>query len=142
MPCYSPLIAWRAKHINPSGKTSLVFNQRDAAQPDDPVQLPCGQCIGCRLEKSRQWAMRIAHESSLYDQNCFLTLTFSDEHLPQNLSVSKRDLQLFMKRLRKHFAPRKIRFFQCGEYGELNMRPHYHSILFNVDFPDKYLWRE
>lgn len=104
--------------------------------------MPCGKCIGCRLEYSRQWAIRCVHEASLWEDNCFLTLTYSDENLPENGSLSKgqgSDFQLFMKRLRKKFGE-GIRFFQCGEYGEQNFRPHHHACLFNFDFPDKVLW--
>lgn len=56
-------------------------------------------------------------------------------------SLDVRDFQLFMKRLRKKFSKQKIRFFHCGEYGDKYNRPHYHSALFNFDFPDKELWR-
>lgn len=97
---------------------------------------PCGQCIGCRLERSRQWAIRCVHEASLYDQNCTLTLTYDDEHLPENGSLHYRDAQLFFKRLRKKYG-RNIRFYLGGEYGETTKRPHYHIALFNFDFADK-----
>ncbi|MDO5343060.1 MAG: replication initiation protein [Bacteroidia bacterium] len=100
-----------------------------------PVKIPCGQCIGCRLEKSRQWAMRCVCESSLWDYNIFLTLTYDNEHLPADLSLHKDHLQKFMKRLRKEFGD-GIRFYACGEYGNLNERPHYHLILFNFRLLD------
>lgn len=80
------------------------------------------------------------HEASQHKANCFLTLTFNDEHLPLTNSVDKRDLQLFMKRLRKRLRV-PVRFFACGEYGTKNYRPHYHMILFGYDFPDKKPWR-
>ena len=86
------------------------------------------------------WAIRITHESQLYDVNWFVTLTYRDESLPQWRSLEYRDFQLFMKRLRKHLHPRKVRFFHSGEYGESTGRPHYHVILFGVDFDDKYHW--
>lgn len=79
------------------------------------------------------------HEASLHEDNCFLTLTYNDENLPDNNSLELRAFQLFIKRLRKRFGP-NIRFFHCGEYGELSGRPHYHAILFNFDFPDKVLY--
>jgi len=101
-----------------------------------PLDVPCGQCIGCRLERSRQWAIRCVHEASLYEKNCFITLTYSPENMPKDSSLVKRDFQLFMKKLRKRFGSR-IRFFHCGEYGDLGGRPHYHACLFNFDFPDK-----
>lgn len=138
MPCYSPLRAWRGTR-QASGKRSVVFNERDAAIPGK-LELPCGQCIGCRLERSRQWAMRCLHESELYLENCFITLTYDEAHLPKDGSLDVRDFQLFMKRLRKAYPNRRIRFFHCGEYGEKFGRPHYHACLFNFDFKDKVLY--
>lgn len=136
MACYHPLKGYRSKERNPSGKRSIVFNAKEGFH-DLPVDLPCGQCIGCRLERSRQWAIRCVHEASLYDDNCFLTLTYSDEHLPPGGSVVVEHFQKFMKRLRFEFADRRIRFFHCGEYGDQFGRPHYHACLFNFDFADK-----
>lgn len=106
------------------------------------MELPCGQCHGCRLERSRQWAMRCVHEAQMHENNSFITLTFDDEHLfkrkvPSSLDV--RDFQLFMKRLREKIKPIKIRFFHCGEYGDKTNRPHYHAIIFGFDFPDREL---
>lgn len=101
------------------------------------LYLPCGQCVGCRLERSRQWAMRCMHEASLYKRNCFITLTYRDDCLPANGSLNYRDFQLFMKRLRKSFPNSRIRFYMCGEYGEDFNRPHFHACLFNFDFEDK-----
>lgn len=107
---------------------------------DMPVTVPCGRCIGCRLAKSRQWAVRCVHEASLYNNNCFITLTYSEKYLPKDGSLDKRAFVLFMKRLRKKFGS-KIRFFMCGEYGEQLQRPHYHACLFNFDFEDKYHYK-
>jgi len=146
MPCYHPIDAWRK---NGGG---ITFNMRDGFI-DRPVTIACGQCIGCRLERSRQWAVRCMHEASLHEDNCFITLTYSDEYLPRAIdvetgeigagvlpSLNKRDMQLFMKRLRKEFSHVKIRFLQCGEYGSQTGRPHHHALLFCFDFPDKYLF--
>lgn len=141
MPCYHPLSAWRGPFLK-SGKRSVVFKRNDADAALEPfeLKLPCGQCVGCRLERSRQWAIRCMHEASLYDRNCFLTLTFDRAHLPVDGSLSVRTFQLFMKKLRRAYAGSNIRFFHCGEYGERLGRPHYHACIFNFDFPDKYLW--
>lgn len=79
------------------------------------------------------------HESSLYDENAFVTLTYSDDHLPPGGSLDKVAFQLFMKRLRKRIG-QPVRFFHCGEYGERSGRPHYHALLFGYDFPDKKPW--
>ncbi len=106
------------------------------------IQLPCGQCIGCRLEYSRQWAIRCTHEASMHLHNCFITLTYDEQHLPKNGTLIVKDYQDFMKRLRHSVKPKKIRFFHCGEYGEKNGRPHYHACIFNHDFEDKTLFRK
>nr|QXN72778.1 MAG: replication initiator protein [Microvirus sp.] len=148
MPCYHPLKGFRSRTVNSSGKRSIVFNESEGFK-DLPVQLPCGRCIGCRLERSRKWAVRCVHEMSLYEDNCFITLTYSPENYPPDGSLQVKHFQDFMKRLRSWWTskqralsvPRrlrgKIRFFHCGEYGEKFFRPHYHAILFNFDFPDK-----
>lgn len=105
----------------------------------NPLSLPCGQCIGCRLDRAQQWAIRCYHEASMYQHNAFITLTYDNTHIPTNHSLAIREWQLFMKKLRKHFAPSKIRFFACGEYGPQTLRPHYHALLFNCYFPDQKL---
>ena len=94
--------------------------------------VPCGKCKECLQEKSKEWAFRIMDEASLNVHNSFITLTYNDEHLPPNESVVKRDIQLFLKRLRKQLAKDdiRIRYFCCGEYGDLKGRPHYHMIIF------------
>ena len=93
--------------------------------------------MGCRLDRSQQWGIRCLHESKMHKENSYLTLTFSDEHLPIDYSVSTRDMQLFMKRLRKSIAPKTVRFYLGAEYGDQLLRPHYHIILFGHDFSDK-----
>lgn len=150
MACYHPLQAWYSRvgvHAG-SGKRIVVFKP-DLGDPETAMLLPCGHCIGCRLEKSRQWAIRCLHEASLHENNCFVTLTYSDENLRHVVdrntgellpTLYKRDFTLFMKRLRKRFG-NGIRFFMCGEYGEKFFRPHYHAILFNHDFSDKQLFK-
>lgn len=100
---------------------------------------PCGSCIGCRLEYSRQWAVRMICESKMHKENSFITLTYNNDNLPQSGSVDRKELQDFMKRLRRKVEPKKIRFYGAGEYGENFGRPHYHICLFGYDFPDKIL---
>lgn len=139
MPCYSPLSGWYSRHVNASGKRSVVFNPSHGFH-DLPVTVPCGQCIGCRLERSRQWALRCMNEASLHDENCFITVTYDDDHIPALGSLRKADFQKFMKRLRKHFPERKVRYYHAGEYGDRTGRPHYHACLFGFDFPDKVAW--
>lgn len=139
MACFGPLAAWYGKEINPAtGKRRLVFKKQDAAFPAK-VMLPCGRCSGCRLESSRQWAMRCMHEKKLHSMSSFLTLTYDDNHLPEDGSLSIPELQRFLKRLR-HLTGDGLRFYACGEYGETTLRPHYHVLLLNYDFDDRKRW--
>jgi len=103
------------------------------------LQVPCGSCVGCLLERSRQWAVRCLHESQLHSVSSFITLTYDDDHLRQ-LSLDYSDFQLFLRRLRR--AKGAVRFFMCGEYGDELGRPHFHACLFGVDFPDRQLFKE
>lgn len=138
MPCYKPLRAWQRHLPGSTGKKPVSFTQKDFSE-GSRIQLPCGQCIGCRLERSRQWAVRITHEASLQDHNAFLTLTYKET--PPGDSLNLYDITTFLKRLRKAISPLRIRFFQCGEYGSKGGRPHHHVCLFGYDFPDRWLWK-
>lgn len=129
VPCYHPLEAWQC------ADGSIVFSEKKAHGDGRRLDLPCGRCVGCRLERSRQWAARCVHESRSHDRNSFVTLTYSDGHLPPGGSLHYPDFQRFMKRLRKQFG-KGVRFYMCGEYGEELDRPHYHVCLFGVDFSD------
>jgi len=163
MACLQPLRGFRSRRLTEKGKRGIVFHAKDGFV-DLPVVLRCGRCISCRLERSRQWAMRCVHEASLHDENVFLTLTFCDKYLEPSGSLVKSDFQRFMKRLRKFVENRgegrRIRFYHAGEYGELCSdckasrlrcmcnrfrvsigRPHHHVIIFGMDFSDKVLWK-
>lgn len=136
MACYHPLQAFQCVD------GSVVFQERAGRDSIRTLALPCGRCVGCRLERSRQWAIRCVNESSLQEDNCFITLTYRPEDLPEFASLRYRDFQLFMKRLRKAAPGRRIRFFMCGEYGENFGRPHFHACLFGFNFPDRIFDRE
>lgn len=137
MPCYHPIDGWRA-----ADGSGITFN-RQAAFVDLPVTVACGRCIGCRLEYSRQWAIRCVHENQMHTRSCFLTLTYAPENLPQPEYPTLRleDFQKFMKRLRKKYGS-GIRFFHCGEYGDQTQRPHYHALIFGWRPGDLKLWRQ
>lgn len=142
MPCYHPRSVYRSDEVHPTtGKPKIKFYKMFEPERPDSFFLPCGQCIGCRLEHSRQVAIRAVHEASLHQQNCFITLTYKDSCLPFNNSLDYTAGPLFMKRLRKHFGS-GIRAYGCAEYGEEFARPHYHLLLFNFDFPDKTPWKK
>lgn len=134
MDCYHPLRAWQR------GAAAPVFS----CPPGTGyrvLSLPCGQCVGCRLAHSREWAVRCVHESKLHAENCMLTLTYSDGCLPADLSLNHSHFQLFMKRFREKVAPARIRFYMCGEYGEKGSRPHYHAIVFGFNPIDRVYFR-
>lgn len=109
------------------------------------LELPCGKCIGCKLDRARMWSVRIVHEAQFFDSNLFLTLTYDREHLAPSWSLEYPDFSGFMKRLRKRVVGvglcpngrKSIRFFCAGEYGGQSGRPHFHCILFNCFFPDQ-----
>lgn len=145
MGCDFPATAYRSTEFGPTGKRLLTFNPMKALDSaTGGFELPCNVCTGCRLERSRQWAVRMMHEAHLHEFNCFLTLTYDKQNVPTNNSLDLPALQDFMKRLRSHcdyHYQNKIRFFACGEYGDETLRPHYHLIIFNHDFPDKKLFQ-
>lgn len=105
------------------------------------LSLPCGQCVGCRLDRSVNWAIRVMHESQMHESSCFVTLTYDDSHIPYGGVLHYRHFQLFMKKLRRRLGV-PVRFFMCGEYGDKLWRPHYHAALFGVSFGDRYPWRK
>lgn len=126
----------------------------------DVVPVPCGHCLGCRLDRSKYWAERMlleyaTHRDGIPDKSAlFVTLTYDDDHVPfvrchdgvMRHNLDPRDPQLFIKRLRKFYDTRfdrKLRFYLCGEYGSTTFRPHYHMILFGAtiaDFPDAFVY--
>lgn len=129
MSCFMPLDGWMGRKANDSGKYPVVFSLHDGWS-DRPVSLPCGKCLGCLADKARAWSVRCYHESTQHDQNCFVTLTYNDEHCPDQ--VNKKDLQDLFKRLRNEGL--RFRYFACGEYGGRFGRPHYHVLFFGQDF--------
>ena len=160
MSCYHPLTAFQLGINSETGKKRLAVVKGD---PDiyehsgkiytEKLKLPCGQCVGCRLDYAREWANRIMLEKQYYpDEECFfLTLTYNDEHLPLAYDcdpdtgelhgcvtspLNPDDLRRFWMRLRKRFSDCDIRYYACGEYGDLHYRPHYHAIVFGLRLVD------
>lgn len=128
------------RNVNPVGKPFYEFDT-----------IPCGRCIGCRLQRRKQWADRAVLELPYHDSNLFITLTYDDDHLPyakgyandgsilMTPTLVKKDLQNFWKNLRRAFPEQKIRYLACGEYGtsvEHTHRSHYHAIVFGLSLPD------
>lgn len=165
MPCPNPSQAYFT--IRSDGKKDIKFSnvlgrmfREGVKMPDGTMSVPCGQCMFCRLERSREVALRCVHESRMFEDNCFITLTYNDEKLKElcpltegGYSLVRKHVQDFMKRLRIKFCrgffydlglrkglfyqSKNIRAFGCGEYGERNGRPHFHLCLFNCRFPDR-----
>ena len=122
----------RPQHWGDATLTDIVKKQLGPA-----LHRNCRTCQECRWMQTREAALRCVLEASLHDENAFITLTYDKEHLPADNSLSRTDWQLFMKKLRKHFEPKTLRYYMAGEYGEQNGRPHYHALLFGVNFDDK-----
>ena len=121
--CIYPLTAYKPA----SGQVTFKRDHRTLEQ----IQLPCGQCVTCRLERTRQWAVRITHEAQLHEHNYFGTFTYNEGHCPD--SLIHKHFQDFLKRLRKR---QQVRYFMCGEYGDIHGRPHFHAALFGLQIPD------
>lgn len=161
MSCYHPLSAYELTGVRTeNGKALIVFNASEISGPYNEVTLPCGKCIGCRLDKSRDWALRCVHEQQTMEEDgydsCFITCTYDEDHY--DVSLCKEDFPAFIKRLRsfnermvwsdtkREYIARTtqkkspIRYFQCGEYGEKKQRRHHHAAIFGFDFPDKDLY--
>ena len=160
MPCYRPLKAYKMlNEYTKNGKNVIEFQKEKAGKKAyEKVTLACGQCIGCKIDRSASWAIRCVHEAQLYSENSFITLTFNDKNINQTQTLMKVDFQKFMKRLRKHEKGKRIRYFHCGEYGQIcgncgkskpiclqsNCktwdpvlgRPHHHACLFGHSFND------
>lgn len=157
---------WKKGRYTDKGKKILTFkspglhkNKWGELIPDpdwEVIEAPCGQCIGCRLDYSRQWAIRITKEAEQWPQSWFVTLTYDQENLPWVDTVNTetgelvlgnplfpKHLTKFMKDLRDHwryhYNHQNIRFFACGEYGEKYQRPHYHICLLNMPIPEELL---
>lgn len=99
------------------------------------LTVPCGRCYACRNRKRSEWILRLKHHLQFYPRAYMITLTYNDEHLPMKDGqpcFRYRDVQLFMKRLRKRFTGQKLSYFVVGEFGDKFGRPHYHLLLFNL----------
>lgn len=93
----------------------------------------CRKCSECLQVRANEWALRGYFELAQHGNNCFITLTYKNNPI----HLIKKDMQDFIKRLRKKIDPLKIKYFSCGEYGDRNLRPHFHIIIFGYDFRDK-----
>lgn len=107
------------------GKIYVRVRHKDGTA--EKIFVPCGKCIECERQRANDFARRCVDEASLYKDCCVVTLTYNSDHLPDGESLCRRDVQLFLKRLRKRHD---VRYFGCGEYGSKKGRPHYHLLIF------------
>lgn len=157
MSCYHPLVAFPSGSIGDNGKEKYVIKKAyllshslDEVYSSNGILIPCGHCLGCRLDYARKWADRMMLELETSKKAVFLTLTYDNEHchwteyddfgLGVYGTLDKKDCQDFMKRLRQHclrdLGIEKIRFYLAGEYGDQTLRPHYHAIIFGLGLCD------
>jgi hypothetical protein len=136
MPCTEPLSCW-VHGTTENGKDKYVF--RNPGTGAEEQKVPCGKCLSCLIDKSKEWATRGFHESQCHLENCFITLTYNDQHLPEHSTLVKEHLTRFIKRLRERIKPIQIKFLAAGEYGsaENTHRPHYHLCIFGFAPMDK-----
>lgn len=144
MKCLFPLSALRSTKINPAtGKKPVILSSNPKeGYTDQKLDLPCGKCLHCRINRTREWAIRASHEAALYpaDQNHFVLLTYNDENLPADGGLNKIHVKKFLDRLRADAAWKGIkspRTFGCGEYGSKTSRPHYHINIFGLPLDDR-----
>lgn len=145
MSCLKPLKAWYVDgETTKNGKMKIYFDKNKALAKGlyiHELQLPCGQCMECRLRRRRDWALRLMAEKKYWPHSYFITLTYDEEHLHrvptldketgeiiEISTLDKKDMQDFLKRYRYYFG--KIKFYQGGEYGETSSRAHHHLIVF------------
>lgn len=150
MSCFHPVDAWRVEN-----ETKLKFvKPRNERYVIEKLQVPCGKCIGCLLDRANDWATRCWCECQNWKNNCFITLTYDEKHIPKDRQLCKADLQKFWKRLRYYEKGREywnnprngkyenpIRYYSCGEYGPKNGRPHFHACVFNWKPKDLKLYK-
>lgn len=161
MACYHPMAGlWYGEYTDKGNKKYLIvgdkvkfISSKAFQRPLEQIEVPCGHCIGCRLDYSRQWATRCMLEARDHKDNAFITLTYDQEHvkwvpganrdtgeLEPVTTLIPEDLTKFMKDLRRyykyHYNHDDIRFFACGEYGEETHRAHYHITAFNLPVYD------
>ena len=140
MPCTSPKKCW-VNGVHESGKDRYVFrNPKNGAEEQ---LVPCGKCLSCQIDKSKEWATRGFHEAQCRTENCFITLTYNEGNLPDNNSLNPDHLRNFFKLLRYHIKPLKIKYLAAGEYGKATKengyiaRPHFHICIFGFSPVDK-----
>lgn len=100
------------------------------------LNIPCQTCHECIKKRSAEMATRAVHELSYHKENCFLNLTYNPENVPdvKDFYLEKRSFKLFLKRLRKKYSTKTIKYLSSHEYGGKTKRPHHHLLIFGHSF--------
>ncbi len=137
--CLSPVLINNPKFEE---QLNAFYNGLSDELPSKKIAVPCGKCLRCLQRKRRDWYIRLEDLQKRSSSSLFITLTYDDDTLPFASSgypsLKLRDVQLFMKRLRKSLPGVSLSYFVCGEYGPSTLRPHYHMLLFNLPLDDYY----
>lgn len=152
MACYRPLAGVRIGQTVKGKPKYNIVSMTDHALDDFPkedvIQIPCGKCLGCRMDYARHWQHRLLMEKQCHDSAWFCTMTYDEDHVPKLIledesgslvaldNLCKKDVQDFIKRLRDHFPEDHLRYFCVGEYGGQTGRSHYHMIIFGLHLTD------
>lgn len=168
MTCFHPITVWKQTEARLDIPARAYYDLKKVSFREVKnrlkIEIPCGRCLGCRLDQANAWATRMTMEAKTWKKCCFITLTYNNENLPvkkipfENKAIPtlvKKDIQDFMKRLRWHEKGKEtwinpinekeenpIRYFCCGEYGPKGGRPHYHMAIFNWEPDDLVLYKQ
>ena len=137
---FQPRFDMNARHDKTMLNTVRLMEHPETGEKEwfkcvQQVLVPCGHCVGCSSDISRDWSYRMLMEKEMSKNAWFLTLTYDDEHIPKNHQLSKEELDTFIKKLRNFYYDlglKDIRYYACGEYGSKSARPHYHMIVYNL----------
>lgn len=165
MVCLHPKTAWqRDRHHIEAGKDAewqkrlnkISFTPKGKGWT--MIEIPCGKCDGCKVDRASDWATRVMNEASCWNnKGMFLTLTYNPARVPYSkngkMTLRRKDVKDFKKRLRKYVEKEglahiqvdeknPIKTFECGEYGPTHGRPHYHMIVMNFEANDLKPWKK
>lgn len=162
MTCFHPIKVWKQTKADLTLSANLYYKYKKVSfkpvKNREEIEIPCGRCLGCKLDHAAMWATRCTIEAKQWQKNCFVTLTYNNPNLPLTeegyATLVKKDIQDFLKRLRYYEKGEEqwehplngkienpIRYFCCGEYGPKGGRPHYHLALFNYCPKDLKLYK-
>lgn len=140
MACYHPMLAVPSGFSAEGKQLYKISGEYLGIKDYKDIIVPCGRCIGCRLDYSREWADRMILELDYSKTALFLTLTYDEESVPRSdlgyMTLCTKHMDNFVRRLRRRFSEKEIRYFYSGEYGDSTFRPHYHGIFFGLELDD------